>query len=312
MRKILRIGTRGSALALVQAESVKRRLIEIHPDLKAEGSIEIVPIRTAGDWDPGMKIRTLADMGGTKGLFTKEIEEALLAGFVDLAVHSMKDVATAMPERLDIAALLPRADPRDAFFARNVKTIQELPPGATLGTASLRRQAQVLALRPDLNVVPFRGNVDTRLKKMMDGEVDATLLAVAGIERLGLTQKISSIMDTKHMLPCPAQGAIGIQIRQDDDANRLLIAPLNHAPTESCVRAERELLRVLDGSCRTPIAALGTIQSGKIHLDALVAGPDGKHAVRKDRAAPVKDAITLGGELGEELKRLLPPDFLKP
>jgi hydroxymethylbilane synthase len=207
MKKNMRLGTRGSPLALVQAEEVKKKLLSLHP----EASIEIVPIRTIGDWQNGQKDQRLIDLGGNKGLFTKEIEEALQHGAIDMAVHSMKDVASMLPTNLVIAAILDREDPRDAFVGSTQHTLDALPSGSTIGTSSVRRQAQILARRPDLRVVPLRGNVDTRLKKLGDGIADSIILAVAGMTRLGLANKISSIVETDIMLPAAAQGAIGIE-----------------------------------------------------------------------------------------------------
>ncbi len=310
MKKNIRLGTRGSPLALVQAEEVQKKLRAAHPNLGSEAEIEIVPIRTSGDWKPENKERSFIELGGNKGLFTKEIEEALQSGHIDMAVHSMKDVASWLPPGLEIAVVLERIDPRDIFIGRKVRTLDELPSGATVGTSSLRRQAQILARRPDLRVVPLRGNVDTRLKKLSDGIADATLLAVAGMTRLGVTAQISSIMETDIMLPAAAQGAIGIEIRNGDEDMRRLLAPLNDADTHACVNAERALLRVLDGSCQTPIAALARLTAGdRITLDALVARPDGTSLIRLQHSGPVRQAETIGADLGHKFKGMLPADF---
>src|SRR5690242_7402401 len=239
---VLRIGSRRSQLALKQAEIVRTALIAAHPDLAEPGIIDIVPIRTTGD---RIQDRTLAEAGG-KGLFTKEIEEALLAGTIDLAVHSAKDLPTWLPEGLAIGCYLPREDPRDAFFSTRAGGIAELAAGAIVGTASPRRHAQLLYARRDLRVVPLRGNVETRLKKLASGAVDATLLAVAGLKRLGLTDRITSILAPEEMLPAVAQGAIAVEIRQRDErAHRYLLA-LDHAATAIAVTAERALLAALD------------------------------------------------------------------
>ena len=239
----LRIGTRGSPLALAQAHETRDRLAAAHPHLASPGAIEIVVIKTTGDQ---ILDRTLADAGG-KGLFTKELEDALLGDRVDLAVHSMKDVPTWLPDGLDISTLLPREDPRDAFFSRSGDGLDTLPAGSVVGTAGLRRQAQVLERRPDLKIVPLRGNVQTRLKKLDAGEVDATLLALAGLRRLGLTDRITAVLEPETMLPAVAQGAIGIEIRSADDTTRALLAPLHCAETAARVTAERALLAMLDG-----------------------------------------------------------------
>jgi len=299
-RPTLRIGTRGSPLALVQAEITRAALAAAWPELAATDAIAIVPIRTSGD---RIQDRTLAAAGG-KGLFTKEIEEALLAGSVDLAVHSMKDVPTWLPAGLAIAAILPREDPRDVLIAgAGVRSIAALAAGAVVGTASLRRQAQVLAARPDLVVRPLRGNVDTRLAKIAAGEADATLLALAGLKRLGLEARAAAILEPEEMLPAVAQGAIGIEIRAADQPTARFVAALDHAPSATRVAAERALLARLDGSCRTPIAALATLDGARLRLDALVAAPDGRAVWRATREGAAADAARLGEDAGEALAR---------
>ncbi|OYD82698.1 MULTISPECIES: hydroxymethylbilane synthase [Azospirillum] len=307
MTQPLRIGTRGSPLALAQAHETRDRLIAAHPHLAAPGAIEIVVFKTTGD---RILDRTLAEAGG-KGLFTKELEDALLEGSADLAVHSMKDVPTWMPEGLEIATLLPREDTRDAFFSRGGHTVDTLPAGSVVGTAGLRRQAQILERRPDLTVVPFRGNVQTRLAKLEAGEVDATLLALAGLRRLGLTDRITAVLEHEEMLPAVAQGAIGIEIRSADDATRALLAPLNCAATAARVTAERALLAMLDGSCRTPIAALATLDGDRLHLKAKVLSNDGRQVFRAERSGNASDAAAIGADAGAEIKAVLPPDFFK-
>ncbi|MGR0186436.1 hydroxymethylbilane synthase [Azospirillum aestuarii] len=307
MTQPLRIGTRGSPLALAQAHETRDRLIAAHPHLAAPGAIEIVVFKTTGD---RILDRTLAEAGG-KGLFTKELEDALLDGGADLAVHSMKDVPTWMPEGLEISTLLPREDTRDAFFSRDGHTVDTLPAGSVVGTAGLRRQAQILERRPDLKVVPFRGNVQTRLAKLEAGEVDATLLALAGLRRLGLTDRITAVLEHDEMLPAVAQGAIGIEIRSADDATRALLAPLNCAATAARVTAERALLAMLDGSCRTPIAALSTLDGDRLHLKAKVLSNDGRQVFRAERSGNAGDAAAIGADAGAEIKAVLPPDFFK-
>lgn len=304
----LRIGTRGSPLALAQAHETRDRLIAAHPHLAAPGAIEIVVFKTTGD---RILDRTLAEAGG-KGLFTKELEEALVDGRADLAVHSMKDVPTQLPDGLEIATLLPREDPRDAFFARSGGGLADLPAGAVVGTAGLRRQAQVLELRPDLTIVPLRGNVQTRLSKLDAGEVDATLLALAGLRRLGLTGRISAVLEPETMLPAVAQGAIGIEIRSDDDDTRALLAPLNCAETMVRVTAERALLAALDGSCRTPIAALAMLDGDRLHLRAKVLSHDGRSIFRAERHGTAAEALALGADAGAEIRAQLPPGFFAP
>ena len=295
----LTIGTRGSPLALVQAREVEARLIRAHPALAEPGAIELAIIRTSGD----AAERPLAELGG-KGLFTKEIEEALLDRRIDLAVHSIKDMPGFLPDGLTLACVLPREDPRDVFICVRAENLKSLPRGAIVGTSSPRRQAQVLALRPDLAVQPFRGNVETRLRKVREGVVDATLLALAGLRRLGLEHEVSTIIPTTEILPAIGQGALGIECREDDAPTLALIAALNAAPSEICVRAERALLAALDGSCRTPIAGLAELDAnGALHLRGLVASLDGRRIVRVERRGDAKDASILGDDAGAELRR---------
>ncbi|MGQ9368732.1 hydroxymethylbilane synthase [Azospirillum sp. ST 5-10] len=307
MSTALRIGTRGSPLALAQAHETRDRLAAAHPDLAGPDAIAIVVIKTTGD---RILDRTLAEAGG-KGLFTKEIEEALQDGRIDLAVHSMKDVPTWLPDGLELAALLPREDPRDAFFARGGHGLDSLPAGSVVGTAGLRRQAQVLERRPDLTVVPLRGNVQTRLAKLDAGEVDATLLALAGLRRLGLTERISAVLEPEVMLPAVAQGAIGIEIRSADDRTRACVAALNCPATAKRVAAERALLAALDGSCRTPIAALAELAGDRLELRAKVLSPDGRQVFRAERSGASGDAAALGADAGAEIKARLPAGFFQ-
>ena len=301
----VRIGTRGSPLALIQAEEVRRRLAAAWPELAAAAAMAIVPIKTSGD---RIQDRTLADAGG-KGLFTKEIEEALLAGTIDVAVHSMKDMPTWLPEGLTIDCLLPREDPRDVLIGP-AKRIADLAEGAIVGTASLRRQAQILALRPDLRVIALRGNVETRLRKIAAGEADATLLALAGLRRLGIEHRASAVLSPEEMLPAVAQGAIGVECRKDDAHMGELLAALDDAGTGTVVAAERALLARLDGSCRTPIAALAVLEgTSTMRLDALIATPDGRRVLRTQRVGAASDAAALGDDAGRELRRNGGPEF---
>ncbi len=302
---LLRIGTRGSALALAQAQELAARLRAAHAELGGAGAIETVVIKTTGDQ---VRDRTLAAIGG-KGLFTKEIEEALIDRRVDLAVHSLKDLPTFLPDGLILACHLPRADPRDAFLSRRAARLAELPPGAIVGTASPRRHAQVLRLRPDLCVLPMRGNVETRLKKLDSGAVDATVLALAGLTRLGLAARVTAIVAPDEMLPAVAQGAIGVEIRADDARARAFLAPLDDAPTAAAVTAERAVLAALGGSCRTPIAALAEISGETLYLRALIIKPDGSAAVATARSGRVAEAAALGGDAGTELKARGGADF---
>lgn len=295
MASVLRLGTRGSKLALIQAHETQARLGRAHAALSAPDAVEIVPITTTGD---SVQNRLLSEIGG-KGLFTKEIDEALLEGRVDIAVHSMKDLPTRMPDGIAIGAVLPREDPRDALVGAG--SIAGLPKGATLGTASLRRAAQAKALRPDLAIVPLRGNVDTRLRKIAAGEAQATLLAVAGLKRLGLGDT-GAPLEPDEMLPSVAQGAIAVACRADDRRVLDWLAGIDDEPSRLRVTSEREMLAVLDGSCRTPIAGLAEIEGATLKLRGLVASIDGTRVDREERSGAASDAETIGRDLGEALK----------
>ena len=309
MTALLKIGTRGSPLALAQAREVAGRLAAAHGDLAAPGALETVIIRTTGD---AVQHRPLSEIGG-KGLFTKEIDEALLSGAIDLAVHSMKDVPTWLPDGVCCSCLLPREDPRDALFADGHGSLDDLPDGAVVGTAALRRQAQILARRPDLTIVPIRGNVETRLRRLAEGQVDATLLAVAGLRRLGMADRITATLSTEEMLPAVAQGAIGVACRTGDGAVQARLTALHCADTGTCVAAERALLAELDGSCRTPIAALARLTpDGGLTFDALIARPDGSELLREQRAGRRDDAESIGRDAGIALKSRAGPEFLDP
>jgi len=301
----LRIGTRGSMLALVQARLVQTLLAEAHGVL-AE-SIEIRTITTSGD----RLVDVPLSQAGGKGLFSKEIEAALEAGDVDVGVHSSKDMATGLPDGLVMAAFLEREDIRDAFISLTAAGPEDLPKGAVLGTSSLRRAAQMLRRRPDLAVVQFRGNVDTRLRKLADGVADATLLAVAGLNRLGRQSEITAFLDPELFLPAPAQGAIGLEIRTNDARTAALVAPLDHRPTSIAIRAERALLGTLDGSCRTAIGALSRIEGDTLRLRAEILSPDGRIAHAADHAGAVAQPERIGHELGQILRDKAGSDFLK-
>jgi hydroxymethylbilane synthase len=299
----LRIGTRGSPLALWQAHEVQARLAAAHG--VAPEAIAITVIKTSGDI---IQDRPLSEVGG-KGLFTKEIEQALSDGRIDLAVHSSKDMPTVLPDGLMLAACLPREDVRDAFISRKAATLAALPRGAVVGTASLRRQAMVKRLRPDLQVVSFRGNVETRLKKLADGVVDATLLALAGLKRLGRADAVTSILDVDAFPPAVGQGAIGIETRADDRRTRDLVARIGDADTLSALTTERAFLEVLDGSCRTPIAGHARVDGGTVTFRGLILRPDGSEALETSRSGVVADAAALGADAGRELKGRAAPDF---
>jgi len=302
-KALLTIGTRGSPLALAQAHETRQRLLSAHAGL-AEADIAISIIKTSGD---RIQDRALSEAGG-KGLFTKEIEEGLLDGSVDLAVHSMKDMPTQLPAGLIMAAYLPREDPRDVLLAASPTSFDALPQGAVVGTSSLRRKAFLLARRPDLEVVNFRGNVQTRLNRLAEGRVAATFLALAGLRRLNILPEGMSVLQPEQMLPAVAQGAIGIECRENDARVLELLKPLDDAPTRRRVEAERSLLAILDGSCRTPIAALAELrEDGSMRLRAAIARPDGSELLETERQG--SDGVAMGQDAGEELKRRAGPDF---
>jgi hydroxymethylbilane synthase len=300
---ILRIGSRGSPLALTQARLVRDRIAAAHGSDPEHISIEA--IRTTGDM---IQDRPLAEAGG-KGLFTKEIEEALLAGRIDLAVHSAKDVPTFLPRGLSLTAYLPREDARDVLISSRAGTLQELPSGATVGTASPRRQAIVKRKRPDLQVVSLRGNVETRLRKLSQGEADATILALAGLKRLALTNAIATIMSADEFLPAVGQGAIVVEAREDDRRTRDLLARINHADTATALTCERAFLAVLDGSCRAPIAGHATLAGGRVAFRGMIFTPDGSQCFETSRSGNWRDAAALGTDAGRELKSLGGADF---
>ncbi len=304
---LLRIGTRGSKLALRQAAELCARLAQAHPELAAQDAVETVVIRTTGDQ---VTDRSLADIGG-KGLFTKELEEALNDRRIDLAVHSLKDVPAPLPGGLALACHLPREDARDALIARQAATLRDLPLGASIGTSSPRRQAQLLHLRPDFKIVPFRGNVDTRLAKIDSGAADATVLALAGLKRLGRASEATAILSVEEMLPAATQGVIAVEIRADDARSRTLLAAIDHRPTAICASAERALLETLDGTCRTPIAALASLADNRLELDAMVLSPDGRICHRLKRSTTTSRARELGHEIGEALRALAGPGFFE-
>ncbi|HUF88315.1 MAG TPA: hydroxymethylbilane synthase [Thermohalobaculum sp.] len=299
----LRLGTRGSPLALAQAREARARLMAAHG--LPEAAFEIVVIRTTGD---KVTDRPLGEIGG-KGLFTREIEEALLAGAIDAAVHSMKDMPTLLPEGLAIACLLPREDPRDAYVSLAHASLAEMPAGAVVGTSSLRRRAQMLNRHPGLRVVEFRGNVQTRLRKLQEGVAEATFLAAAGLRRLGRDDVIRAVMDADEMLPAVAQGAIGLETRAADAATRALLAPIHDTPTGIRIAAERAFLAGLDGSCRTPIAGLAEIMGERLRLRGEIIRPDGTERLATERSGPLSDAAAMGADAARELRARAGPGF---
>lgn len=293
MKQTLRIGTRGSQLALWQARWVQTALIDRFPDLNVELSI----IKTQGD-----KILDvpLAQVGG-KGLFVKEIEEALIDGRIDLAVHSMKDMPAEIPEGLTIGAVPQRENPFDALISKTSQSIRQLPQGARVGTSSLRRSAQIQHLRPDVSIIPLRGNLDTRLKKLETTDLDAIVLAAAGLMRLGMAERISAYIDDTQMLPAVGQGALCIEIREQDPATQSIVSQLDHNDTHVAVIAERAFLRRLEGGCQVPLAAYATITKNQLQMKGLVAELDGGHIIKATAQAAPHDAASAGYQLAEDL-----------
>lgn len=293
LEKTLKIATRQSPLALWQANYVKDRLQQLYPDL----IIELVPMVTKGDV---ILDSPLAKIGG-KGLFVKELENALLTKEADIAVHSMKDVPMQFPEGLGLAVICQREDPRDAFVSHSYRTFAELPQGAVVGTSSLRRQCQLKALRPDLDIRSLRGNVGTRLSKLDNGDYDAIILASAGLIRLGLADRIASFIDVEQSLPAAGQGAVGIECRTDDMQVQTLLAPLADAETTYCVRAERTMNNHLQGGCQVPIGGYAVLQQGQLYLRALVGDIDGSRIIRAEGKSAVENAEVLGVKIAEQL-----------
>ena len=293
MPQTLRIATRKSPLAIWQAEHVAERLRHAHPDLP----VELVGMSTQGD-----KIldTPLAKIGG-KGLFVKELEQGMLEGKADIAVHSMKDVPVELPEGLRLAAILERQDPRDAFVSNRFASLADLPQGAVVGTSSLRRQCQLGEQRPDLRILPLRGNVNTRLRKLDEGQFDAVILAAAGLKRLGFGERISCFLEPEQSLPAIGQGAIGIECRTDDDWVEQLLRPLHDSDTALCVEAERAMNNRLMGGCQVPIAGYAVQNHGRIHMQGLVGEPDGSRIIRAEISGPAEDAGALGAALAEDL-----------
>ena len=290
---MLRIGTRGSKLALTQSEWIKKKIETKHPEVR----VELLRIKTKGDKIPDSP---LSKVGG-KGLFVKEIEEALLDNRIDLAVHSIKDVPAELPDGLHLPVFPEREDPRDAFISKDNAGIHDLPRGASVGTGSLRRSSQLLNLRPDLQVVPLRGNVDTRLGRLESGDLHGIILAAAGLNRLGLSRRISQYLSTDNFLPAIGQGSLGLEIRQDDEKVYNLLEFLNHKDTETTVRAERAFLKELEGGCQVPIAAFGTLDKDNLTLKGLVAELDGSRILKYEMNGPPDDPEETGIALAEKL-----------
>jgi hydroxymethylbilane synthase len=302
MTDVFRIGTRGSPLALAQAHETRFRLIEAHGFDEAQ--LEIVVISTAGDRNQS---QPLTEIGG-KGLFTIELEDALRSGEIDLAVHSMKDMTTALPVGLEFGAVLRREDVRDAFVSLSAGSLGDLKKGATVGSSSVRRTAQALRVRPDLKTVQFRGNVQTRLRKLQEGVADATFLAVAGLKRLGLEQHITRIMETDEMLPAVAQGAIAVEIASNNRRARDLVAAIHDVQSGVAVACERAFLAELEGSCRTPIAGYAQIQSGMIRFRGEILSLDGQTSARCDVSGRVDDASVMARDAARDLRNRMRDD----
>ncbi len=300
----LKIGTRGSKLALAQANKVRSLLITAHGF--QEDAVKITIIKTTGDV---IQDRPLSEIGG-KGLFTKEIEEALLDGRIDVAVHSSKDVATVLPDGLVLDVFLPREDVRDAFISKKVDVLDDLPKGTVIGSSSLRRQAQLKRYRSDLNVIIFRGNVQTRLKKLDDGLAEATLLASAGLNRLGMEDIVNHYLEIEAFLPACAQGAIGLERREEDENVGALLKCLHDEKTAHEVEAERLFLNILDGSCRTPLAGLAIVDGDRLSFRGEVLSPDGVESYKVAVSGEKTAAREIGRQAGEELKAQLSSDFL--
>ncbi|QIZ81841.1 hydroxymethylbilane synthase [Thalassovita gelatinovora] len=303
----LKIGTRGSPLALAQAYETRARLSATF-DLP-EDAFEIVVIKTTGDNRALIAAdKPLKDIGG-KGLFTKEIEEAMLSGAIDIAVHSMKDMPVAQPEGLCLDCYLPREDVRDAFVSLKYETLQDMPEGALIGSSSLRRRAQLLHRFPHLTAVEFRGNVQTRMQKLGDGVADATFLAMAGLNRLGMADVARSGMAPDDMLPAVAQGAIGIERRSDDDRAAEMLAAIHDVETAQRLAAERAFLEALDGSCETPIAGLAELSGGTLRLRGEVLRPDGSEVIAEDRSCAIEDGVELGRDMARDMLQQAGPNF---
>lgn len=290
----LRLGTRGSPLAMLQTQTVRDALVAQHPGL----NVEIVEIAVMGDQ---IQDRALSEVGG-KGLFTKELDRAILDGRCEAAVHSMKDVETWLADGIALICITEREDVRDAFLSPKAGSLDELPAGAKVGTSSLRRKAQVLARRPDLDVVLFRGNVQTRLRKLDEGVADATMLAMAGLNRLGMTHVATAALEPETLLPAVSQGAVGVTAAADREDLKALFQPLNHAETNLRVTAERAFLDVLDGTCHTPIAGLAELDGDRVRFRGLVAREDGTRVLRTERTGPAAAAEALAREAAHELR----------
>ncbi len=305
----VKIGTRGSPLALHQARMVELRLHGVWPGIRTE----IIPIKTSGDWQPADGEKRLDENQGGKALFAKEIEEALISRKIDIAVHSMKDMETVLPDELTIPCILPREDPRDAFLSNIAQNTTGLPSGSTVGTASVRRQAFLLSMRPDLKVVPLRGNLDTRIEKLNNGQVDATFLAYAGLKRLGKQGVVRSILEFDEMLPAAGQGAVGIEVRRDNQQVISYLSQINHNEAYMCVACERAVLSALGGTCRTPVGIHARLSGLRVYIRACLISPDGKYVFNDNEVGDLSkpdDIIDFGRNIGSRLRNKAPKEVL--
>ncbi len=303
MAREIIVGTRDSALAMWQTNWVVDNLKKHNPDY----SFRILSLKTQGDKILDVALAKIGD----KGLFTKELEVGMLEGDIDLAVHSMKDLPTVLPEGLMIGCICERVDPRDVVISRHGKTLGELPEGARVGTSSLRRCAQLLKFRPDLQLEPLRGNLNTRMAKLERNNLDAIVLAAAGVERMGWKDRITEYLSPDVSLPAVGQGSIGIEIREDDREVHEIVGKLNHFPSQAAITAERAMLRKLEGGCQIPIGSLGTVTGDKLTLEGVVAGLDGKELIKASVSGPVDDAAVLGQQLADKLIEMGADQILK-
>lgn len=308
--RVFKIGTRRSPLAMVQANMLKGALEKAHPEIV----FELVPLKSNADWKPEKGEHHLSETLGGKGQFATEIENALLKGDVDCGVHSLKDMASFLPNGLEINHYLPRADARDVLISGKYKSITDFTVGCVVGTCSLRRQAIALSHNSDISIVPFRGNVQTRLDKLNDGQVDATFLAKAGLDRLGVSVDIAHVLEPEEMLPACGQGIVCMETRQGDDEANQILKSISCEATAYCAIAEREVLKILDGSCHTPISAYALLEDGDLYLRALVASEDGRQVFHDEHRAPVtsrEEAFLIGQKVGDRLKEKVPPELLE-
>lgn len=310
LKQTIRIGTRRSPLAMVQAEMLKKALSAAHPEIE----FEIVPMKSDADWKPAEGEKPLSENLGGKGQFATEIEDAIIKGVVDCGVHSLKDMSSFLPETLEINHYLPRADARDVLISVKHNTIKDLSAGCVVGTCSLRRSSLLLSHNKDIKVVPFRGNVQTRLDKLNEGQVDATLLAKAGLDRLGIEIEHAHVIEPEDMLPACGQGIVCIETRKGDKRVQDIMAAINCKKTAYCATAEREVLKILDGSCHTPIGAYAIIEDGSLYLRALVASEDGQTVIRDEHRGNVhniEEARAIGQIVGQRLKQDVPQEMLE-